>query len=232
MQNNHVRMTSGIHHEPKHALLIGATGATGKDLLDLLLKDEDFKQVDVFVRRKLDVQQEKLRVHVIDFDQPGQWKHLVKGDVLFSCLGTTLKAAGSKEAQWKIDYDYQYEFARAARENNVENYVLVSANNASPNSFFFYGKMKGQLEEAVKTLGFPRLTIFKPPLLVRKNSERPMEVAGKKVLQFFNKIGLFQSQKPLPTEILAQAMINAARTNTNGISILNDGEIWKCAEVK
>jgi uncharacterized protein YbjT (DUF2867 family) len=232
MQNNSVRQASGIHPESKHALLIGATGATGKDLLDVLLQDEDFHQVDIFVRRELNVQHEKLKVHVIDFEEPEQWKHLVKGDVLFSCLGTTLKAAGSKEAQWKIDYDYQYEFARAAKENNVENYVLVSANNASPNSFFFYGKMKGQLEEAVKTLGFPRLTIFKPPLLIRKNSERPMEVAGKKFLQFFNKIGLFQSQKPLPTEILAQAMINAARSNTKRITILNDGEIWKCAEMK
>src|SRR5215213_2193835 len=102
-----------------HALLIGATGATGKDLLNLLLKDETFHQIDIFVRRKLELQHEKLHVHVIDFDKPEQWQHLVKGDVLFSCLGTTLKVAGSKEAQWKIDYDYQYNFAKAARENNV-----------------------------------------------------------------------------------------------------------------
>jgi uncharacterized protein YbjT (DUF2867 family) len=98
-----------------HALLIGATGATGKDLLDLLLKDDDFHRVDIFVRRDVDSNHEKLNVHVIDFEKPDQWKHLVRGDVLFSCLGTTLKAAGSKEAQWKIDYDYQYEFAKAAR---------------------------------------------------------------------------------------------------------------------
>jgi hypothetical protein len=53
----------------------------------------------------LDLQHKKLKVYIIDFDKPNQWKHLVKGDVLFSCLGTTLKAAGSKQAQWKIDYD-------------------------------------------------------------------------------------------------------------------------------
>ena len=85
-----------------HALLIGATGATGKDLLELLLKDNAIHQVDIFVRRHPDLQHNKLNIHVIEFDRPEQWKHLVKGDVLFSCLGTTLKAAGSKDAQWKI----------------------------------------------------------------------------------------------------------------------------------
>ncbi|MCM3728415.1 NAD(P)H-binding protein [Neobacillus cucumis] len=213
-----------------HALLIGATGATGKDLLDLLLKDNSFHQVDIFVRRDLDVQHEKLKIHVIDFDQSEQWRHLVKGDVLFSCLGTTLKAAGSKEAQWIVDYGYQYQFAKFARENNVNNYVLVSSGFSSPNSLFFYTKMKGQLEEAVKVLGFPKLSILNPPVLIRKNSDRTMEVAGMKAIQFFNKIGILRSQKPLPTEILAQAMINSAKTKENGIFMLKGKAIWKCAE--
>ena len=226
------RPVRDFNNETKHALLVGATGATGKDLLDLLLNDKDFHQVDIFTRRGLEVQHKKLRVHVIDFDKPDQWKHLVKGDVLFSCLGTTLKAAGSKEAQWKIDYDYQYNFAKAARQNNVESYVLVSASNASPNSSFFYVRMKGQLEDAVKALGFNKLIIFNPPLLIRKNSDRSMEVAGKKILQFFNKIGFFLSQKPLPTEILAQAMINIAKTDSKGFTTLKSGEIWECAGMK
>lgn len=212
-----------------YALLIGATGATGKDLLDLLLKDDSFHQVDIFVRRGLDIQHEKLKIHVIDFDKPEQWKHLVKGDVLFSCLGTTLKAAGSKEAQWKVDYDYQYQFAKFARENHVYNYVLVSSGFSSPNSLYFYTRMKGQLEEAVKALGFPKLTIFNPPVLIRKDSDRTAEVAGLKAIQFFNRIGIFRSQNPLPTEILAQAMINSAKTKENGIITLEGKAIWACA---
>ena len=213
-----------------HALLIGATGATGKDLLDLLLKNNSFHQVDIFVRRDLDVQHEKLKIHVIDFDQPEQWRHLVKGDVLFSCLGTTLKAAGSKEAQWKVDYDYQYQFAEFAKENHVNHYVLVSSGFSSPNSLFFYTKMKGQLEEAVKALGFPKLSIFNPPVLIRKNSDRTMEVAGLKAIKFFNQIGILRSQEPLPTEILAQAMINSAKTKENRIFTLKGKAIWKCAK--
>ncbi len=215
-----------------HALLVGATVATGKDLLDLLLKDTVFSRLDIFVRRKVDVQHEKLNVHLINFDKPEQWKHLVKGDVLFSCLGTTLKAAGSKEAQWKIDYEYQYQFAKAAKENQVGSYMLVSSAFASSRSPFYYAKMKGQLEEAVKALGFPSLTIFDPPALIRKNSDRTAEVAGRKVIMFLNKVGLFRAQKPLPTEILAQAMINAAKTNVNGVAIYQPREIWTCAGIK
>lgn len=215
-----------------NGLLIGATGATGSDLLDLLLKDDDFHRVDIFVRRDLDLQHEKLKIHVIDFDKPEQWKHLVKGDVLFSCLGTTLKAAGSKEAQWKIDYEYQYQFAKAARENDVDNYVLVSTGLASPDSLFFYTRMKGKLEDAVKALGFPKLSIFNPPVLERKNSDRTGELISLKATRFFNKLRLFRSQKPLPTEILAKALMNAAKIKENGIYAYQGEAIWKCAEDK
>lgn len=215
-----------------NALLIGATGATGRDLLELLLEDETFISVTIFVRRKLDIQHQKLTVHVIDFDKPEQWKHLVKGDVLFSCLGTTLKAAGSKQAQWKIDYDYQYQFAKAARENGVNSYVLVSSMYANPNSIFYYAKMKGELEVAVKALCFPSLSIFNPPALARKNSDRAGEVTALKVIGFFNSIGLFRSQKPLSTEVLAQAMINVAKADKPGIATYKRQEVWQYAGIE
>lgn len=208
------------------ALIVGATGATGKDLVDLLIKDESFTQVDIFVRRSVDVQHARLRVHIIDFDKPDQWKHLIVGDVLFSCLGTTLKVAGSKEAQWKIDYEYQYQFAKTARENGVRNYVLVSSSYASPGSFIFYSKMKGKLEVAVKALGFPSVSIFKPPTLIRKGTERGAEVTTVKVISFLNKLGLLVWQKPMPTEVLAQAMINVSKTASPGVAVYESREIW------
>lgn len=213
----------------KHAMIVGATGATGKDLLELLLKDKSFFKVDVFVRRSIDIKNEKLTVHVIDFDKSEQWTHLVKGDVLFSCLGTTLKAAGSKEAQWKIDYDYQYQFAKAAKENKVENYVLVSSQGASAKSRVFYTKMKGQLEDAIIKLKFTHLSIFNPPILIRENSDRAGEKIGVSVIKVFNKIGLLLSLKPLSTGMLAQVMITAAKKNTNKIAIFKHKEIWQLA---
>lgn len=200
-----------------HALIIGATGATGRDLLEQLLADPEVSRVDIFVRKETGIKHEKLQTHIIDFNDVSQWSDLVKGDVLFSCLGTTLKVAGSKEAQWKIDHDYQYHFAQAARANNVPRLVLVSADMASPDSKLFYSRMKGQLEEEVKALNFERLDIFNPPLLVRKNTDRGGERMAKTILGVFNSLGLFRSQEPLPTEQLAKAMIKVAKNKTPGI---------------
>lgn len=202
------------------ALLIGATGATGTDLLKKLLNDTSFDEVAVFVRKPIAVTNDKLKVHVVDFDRPEEWNHLVKGDVAFSCLGTTLKAAGSKEAQRKVDYDYQYNFARTAKENNVAHFILVSSFGANSKSDFFYSQIKGELEDAVKKLTFKKTTIFNPGMLQRKNTDRPGEVIAQKVLQFINMLGLFKKHKPLSTEVLAQAMMNAAKNQTNSYDIV------------
>ena len=214
------------------ALVIGATGATGKDLVNQLCQDSDFDEIDIFVRRRSDFHHEKVKAHLVDFDHPEEWKHLVKGDVAFSCLGTTLKSAGSKENQKVIDYDYQFNFAKAAKENNVQDYILVSAYGASPDSKIFYSRIKGELEEAVKNLKFEKTTIFKPGMLERKNTDRNGEVFGLKIIKFLNKFGLFKSQKPLPTEVLAKAMIVASKIKSNSFSEIKLHSIFSFAEKK
>ena len=214
------------------ALVIGATGATGKDLVKQLCQDSDFDEIDIFVRRRSDFHHEKVKAHLVDFDHPEEWKHLVKGDVAFSCLGTTLKSAGSKENQKVIDYDYQFNFAKAAKENNVQDYILVSAYGASPDSKIFYSRIKGELEEAVKNLKFEKTTIFKPGMLERKNTDRNGEVFGLKIIKFLNKFGLFKSQKPLPTEVLAKAMIVASKIKSNSFSEIKLHSIFSFAEKK
>lgn len=212
------------------ALVIGATGATGKDLVYKLLNDKDYDEVNIFVRKPMNIQHPKLKTHVVDFDKPEEWKDLVKGDVAFSCLGTTLKAAGSKETQRKVDYDYQYNFAKVAKENNVEDFILVSSYGASPKSKIFYSRMKGELEESIKALHFNKLTIFQPGMLDRKDTERTGEVLGGKIIKFANKFGILTQQKPLPTDILAQAMINSSKIKSYGYSKIKLGSIFGFAE--
>ena len=209
------------------ALVIGATGAVGKDLVEQLLKDEAFDRVDVFVRRKVSIQSPKLVSHIIDFNKPEEWEALLTGDVLFSCLGTTIKATGSQQAQWKVDYTYQYEAAKAARENGVPKYVLVSSIGASSKSKIFYSRMKGALEDAVKELGFPGCFILRPPSLIRKGSDRFGEKAGVAVLKCFNAIGLMRSWKPMPTEEVAAAMIRLAKSGKAGTLIIDSRDILK-----
>ena len=117
------------------------------------------------------MQHAKLQERIVNFDAVPEWKALLTGDVLFSSLGTTLKQAGSKEAQYKVDFTYQYNIAKAAADNGVSQYVLVSSAGASPQSRIFYSRMKGELEEAVKTFSFPHITILQPGILQGERDE-------------------------------------------------------------
>lgn len=212
------------------ALVIGATGATGTSLVSELLHDADFKEVHVFVRRRVDIGHPKLQCHIVDFETPWLWEKMVRGDVAFSCLGTTLKNAGSKAAQRKVDVDFQYNFAKAAKENAVSDFILVSAYNAKTTSPFFYARMKGDLEDKIRALNFEKLTVFKPGLLDRRNSKRFSENVAVNLLQGINNLGLFKSQKPLPTAVLAKAMVNAAKIKSNGYSEISLNNIFSFAE--
>ena len=198
------------------ALIIGATGATGKDLLAKLLEDEAFSEIHSFVRKPMSISHPKLHAHVVNFDTPEAWADLLHGDAAFSCLGTTLAVAGSKEAQWRVDYDYQYAFAEHCKNNGVSTFVLVSAAGVKAQSKFFYNRMKGALEDAVKTLHFSCLLIFQPSILIRSNNDRGAENFSVKAIHFLNKLGLFRRYRPMPTSVLAEKMIKAAKDTKQG----------------
>ena len=208
------------------ALIIGATGATGKDLVTQLLADDTYSEVHCFVRKPLALTHPKLRAHVVNFDTPEAWADLLHGDIAFSCLGTTLAVAGSKEAQWRVDYDYQYHFAQQCKANGVPTFVLVSAAMANAQSKVFYNRMKGQLEDAVKALEFTRLIIFQPSILIRSNSDRGAENFSVKAIHFLNKIGLFKRYRPMPTNVLAQRMRREVATATEGVHTFTLDEIF------
>ena len=208
------------------ALIIGATGATGKDLVTQLLADDTYSEVHCFVRKPLALTHHKLHSHVVDFEHPEVWADLLHGDVAFSCLGTTLAVAGSKEAQWRVDYDYQYAFAQHCKANGGPTFVLVSAAMANAQSKVFYNRMKGQLEDAVKALEFTRLIVFQPSILIRSNSDRGAENFSVKAIHFLNKIGLFKRYRPMPTNILAQRMRREVATATEGVHTFTLDEIF------
>ena len=196
------------------AIVLGATGATGQELVKLLLKDSNYSKVIIFVRKKPDIKHQKLISYEIDFSRLTEYKDLIHGDVIFSALGTTLSQAGSKSQQYIVDFNYQYEFAKMGSENKVIHYSLVSSVGANINSFFFYPKTKGALEEAVKKLGFDNIYIFQPPFLIRQsNLKRPGEKTALKILKLLNQIGILKSQKPIPVLDLAQKMINEIKSN-------------------
>lgn len=206
------------------AIVIGATGAVGKDLVEELLSRRECEKIITFTRRPLDIKSEKIESCIIDFDRPSDWAHLVKGDVLFSALGTSLKQAGSKEAQYRIDHDYQLSFAKAARENGVPHVVLVSSLGANRSSSFFYMKLKGIIERDVEALQFPQLSILRPPSLIRKHAKRPAETVSVKLFQLANALGLFKTMAPVPTEAVARKMADLGLETKKGVEILTGQE--------
>jgi uncharacterized protein YbjT (DUF2867 family) len=215
----------------KTALVIGATGLVGNELVHQLLADDRFGAVLVFVRRSMGISHSKLQEFIINFDEPQSWSHQVKGDVLFSALGTTLKKAGSKEAQYKIDHDYQYNFAQAAAQNQVPVYVLVSSAMASVSSRIFYTRMKGELERDIQLLPFQAIHIMQPGMLQGNRKEnRPGEKIGLSVIRLLNKIGIALKQKPVPAGIVAKAMINVSFKNDKRISVYALTQVFTAAE--
>ena len=197
-----------------HALVLGATGATGRELVKLLLEDSNFMQVSIFVRSKIDIDHEKLIIHKIDFTRLNEYNNLIKGDILFSALGTTKKEAGGKKEQFLVDYTYQYEFAKMASQNGVNHYSLISSIGADKNSFFFYPKIKGALESSIKSLEFNKIHIFQPPSLIRQPELiRSGERYSINFLHVINKLGFFKSFKPILVKDLAKKIIKESLLN-------------------
>ena len=191
------------------ALVVGATGATGRELVKLLLENENFESVTIFVRTVPDISHPKLIINKIDFSRLHEYEHLIIGDVLFSALGTTLKDAGSKELQYIIDFEYQCEFAKLASKNKVSFFSLVSSAGANCKSLFFYPKIKGELEEAIKKLNFKKIQIFQPSFLVRQEDLiRNGEKIGIFFFSILSSIGLLKSLRPTSVKFLAQKMIS------------------------
>jgi uncharacterized protein YbjT (DUF2867 family) len=210
----------------KTAIIIGATGLVGSNLLDLLLQDERFGRVKVFTRRPTGASGSKLEEHIVDFDHPEEWGSSVSGDILFSAMGTTIRKAGSKDAQYLIDHTYQYRMAEAAAKSGVGTYVLVSSAGASPSSKIFYSKMKGELEEDVKKLPFGRIRILQPGILDGDRKEsRPMERAMISVARSLNYIPGLKKYRPIHARMVAQRMISSALDETPGIRVYTLEEV-------
>jgi uncharacterized protein YbjT (DUF2867 family) len=200
----------------KTALLIGGTGLVGSALLRQLLDDPAYGKVVTLGRRLPARLHAKLQAHVVDLGQPDTYRDLLRGDVLFSTLGTTKAQAGSESAQYLVDYTFQHHVAQAAAQNGVPTYVLVSSVGADARSRWFYMRTKGELDLAVQQLGFARVHILRPgPLAGPRERPRAMERVSMGLLRALNAIGLFKTYRPILDTQVAEAMrVYAARPET------------------
>ncbi|KAJ1833238.1 Oxidoreductase htatip2 [Coemansia sp. RSA 2711] len=196
----------------QRALVLGSTGEVGREVVKHLMASDAFDKVTVFARRPIEYtgpHSEKLEQKSVDFENTEQLEHDFAGHThAFSCLGTTRTKSG-KEQFYKIDHDYVLNAAKACKTAGVGHYSICSSTGADKDSMFLYTKTKGEVDSEVQDMDFPRVSIFRPGLLVCNREEaRPMEkllVYASPLLNF-----IMPNKLTVPTSTVGWAMVNNA----------------------
>jgi uncharacterized protein YbjT (DUF2867 family) len=213
---------------PQTAIISGATGLVGEQLLQQLLVHPEYDKVIVITRKTLPFTHEKLEQRVIDFERLPAGLAGIRGDHGFCCLGTTLKAAGSKERQYRIDHDYVIAFATACLDAGVRRFAIVSSIGASALSSNFYLRTKGEMEHDLRKLPFNSLLILQPSLLMGERKEsRTGEALAIKIMKYFNPvmIGSLRKYRGVAVNEVARCMIDNIQFSGEGIKVITSDKI-------
>jgi uncharacterized protein YbjT (DUF2867 family) len=208
--------------EPQTAVVIGASGLIGSNLLNLLLADNDFKDVRILVRKNIELVHPKLVQQLVNFQDNKDLENKAgKGDCLFCTVGTTQqKVKGDKAAYRRVDFDIPVNAAKHAATNGFQKYLLVSSVGANAQAKNFYLKLKGEVEEEVSALPIEAIHIFQPSMLLGNREEfRAGELVGKAFMEAlsFAFLGSLKKYKAIQALDVAKAMVAASKTNTTGV---------------
>lgn len=215
-----------MNNTGKTALVLGATGLVGKQLVAQLLEHPNYNRVVALTRRPLELQHPKLQSEILDFEHPDPAK--IRSDDLFCALGTTLRKAGSKEAQYRIDGVYPYEIGKIARQNGVHQYLLVSSIGADAHSGSFYLRIKGELEEKLRTLDFQTFVSARPSFLLGNREEfRLGERIGIGIARLLGPLltGSWRKYRGIQAAQVARALIRLANENLSGTHIVESDRL-------
>ena len=204
------------------ATIIGATGLIGSYLLEELLQDNYYDTVRILIRRPLELTHPKLEKKLVDFTDAESFRlALESSDVVFCAIGTTQKKVkGDKEAYRKVDYDITVNAAKFCKLNGCETFVFVSSVGANSKSNNFYLKLKGEVEEAVKTIGLKSLHIMRPSVLLGDRKEfRLGEKISKGIMSAFSFL-IPSKYKPVHGRDVAKAMVAVAKKHDEGFFVL------------
>jgi uncharacterized protein YbjT (DUF2867 family) len=216
----------------KTAIVAGATGLIGEELVKCLLESPDFTSVIILIRKSTNLKHEKLTELVIDYEKlDAVGEYFAKANV-FCALGTTIKVAKTKEAFRKVDYEYPLQLAKLVQKYGAEQFHVVTAMGANPNSSIFYSQVKGQLEIALEQLKLPSLHIYHPSLLLGNRKEfRLGERAGAVIMRVLSValIGKLRKYRAIHVKTIAKSMIYASLMQQSGTQIYEYNEITKFA---
>jgi uncharacterized protein YbjT (DUF2867 family) len=206
----------------RHALLAGATGLIGAQLLTQLLADERYTRITALSRRPLPLQHPRLQLLISDLVELDRHGEALRADDVYCALGTTLAKAGSREAFARVDHDLVMALAVAARRAGSQRFMLVSAVGSSVKSPSFYSRTKGRVEQDLRALGFDALHILRPSLLLGERAEaRPMESFAQKLAPALGLLtrGALARYRPVTAAKVASAMIACAFSDGRGVLV-------------
>lgn len=217
---------------PAVALIAGATGLVGKELLSLLLADNACREVHSLVRKPPQMKHAKLRSHVVDFATLTQRPPtLPQIDEVYICLGTTIKVAGSKEAFKAVDFDAFVAVAGIGLARGATKLGVISAMGASSNSPIFYNRIKGEMEEAVSKLGYESVTIARPSFLAGdreslQQANRPGESIALAAMRLFNPI-IPANYRSVEAIDVASTLLRSVRQGKSGTQMLLSAQLQR-----
>jgi uncharacterized protein YbjT (DUF2867 family) len=212
----------------KTAIVIGATGLVGSTLVKQLLDNSIYSKVVLLLRKPLNISHSKLVQEVIDFDNLDASK--IVGDDLFCAMGTTIRKAGSQEAQYKIDCTYPYEIGKIAKVNGVKQYILVSAVGANFESSNFYLRTKGDLEQKIQSLDFQNFVSLRPSMLLGYRGEfRLGEKIGTVLSNILSPLlfGGLRKYHGIEASDVAKAMQRFANEGLSGVRFVEYDEMMR-----
>ena len=200
----------------KTALLFGSSGLVGGHLLNQLINDNKYSKIKLFIRKDPEISDPKVEVIKTNFNNLQNHKEDIKGDDCFFCIGTTKQNSPDKNEYRRVELDMPKEIAQIAKLNSVNSFVFVSSGYADPKSSGDYLKFKGEVEEELKRISFPKLGIMRPSFLLGDRKEKRI---GEKIGIFIFKLlsplflGPIKKMKPIHSATVAKAMIRTANEN-------------------
>ena len=200
----------------KTALVFGSSGLVGGYLLNQLIDNDNYNIIKIFVRSEPENNDPKVEIIKTDFNNLENHKEDIKGNDCFFCIGTTKQNSPDQSEYRRVELDVPKKIAQIAKSNSVNSFVFVSSGYADPKSSGDYLKFKGEVEEELKRLNFPKLGIMRPSFLLGDRKEKRV---GEKIGIFVFKLlsplflGPLKKMKPIHSETVAKAMISSANEN-------------------
>ena len=200
----------------KTAIIFGSTGLVGNHLLNLLIEDNYYTNIKIFVRENNNINNSKVEIIVIDFKKIDSVAHLIEGGDCFFCIGTTKNDTPNKNEYRRVEYEIPIQIASISKINNIASFMYVSSLGSTTKTKNTYLKNKGDTEEVLKSLNFSRLSIIRPSLMLgNRNKFRLGEFIGQKLFKSLSFLfqGPLKEYRAIKAKDVAKAMIYISKND-------------------